>query len=153
MASIIRKGNGRRMIQFIDTAGKRRTVRLGKMSQRQAEAVKTKVENLVAAAISGHAIDDETARWVANLDSVLADKLSRVGLIPRRQTTSLKACLDAYIKSRTDLKPRTIMKLRTTQEGLLDFFGGPQAVDTRQSFCGPQIDSEAESRPVLFRDP
>ena len=48
MASLIRQKNGRQIIQFTDYGGKRPTIRLGKISLRQADAVKTNVENLVA---------------------------------------------------------------------------------------------------------
>ena len=60
-----------------------RPIRLGKATQRTAEGVKTKVEALVVAAITGSPLEDEVARWVANLDTRMADKLAGVGLIPR----------------------------------------------------------------------
>ena len=47
MASITREANGRRLIQFTDTDGKRRNIRLGKVSQRVAEAIKSKIESLI----------------------------------------------------------------------------------------------------------
>ena len=62
MASIAQDGGGRRRIQFVAKDGKRRAIRLGKVSQRQAEAVKVKVEQLNVASITGHAVDEETAR-------------------------------------------------------------------------------------------
>ena len=49
MASISKEPNGRRTIQFVGADGKRRSIRLGKVSQRTAEMVKVKVEALVAA--------------------------------------------------------------------------------------------------------
>jgi len=74
--------------------GKRKSIRLGKVAIRTAEAVKIKVEHLVAASLSGHALDDETARWVADLEEVLAGKLVAVGLIPKSESTTLQAFLD-----------------------------------------------------------
>ena len=65
MASIVNDLNGRKRIQFIASDGVRRAVRLGKASMKQAEAFKTKVEQLVTASITGHPPDDETARWMA----------------------------------------------------------------------------------------
>jgi len=52
----------------------------------------------------------------------MADKLARVGLIAKKQSATLETFLDAYIASRTDLKRRTLIKLRTTRDGLIEFF-------------------------------
>ncbi len=123
MASITRYSNGRKMIQFIAADGKRRSLRLGKASLRDAAFIKTKVERLVSSTISGHATDDETTRWVAKLDSVMAEKLVAVNLILKRETATLKAFIDAYIVGRTDVKPRTTMLYRQTQANLIEFFG------------------------------
>ena len=75
MASITRQPNGRRTIQFVGSDGRRRSVRLGKASQRVAEAVKIRIEHLNAASIHGHAIDDETARMVKKNDVVISTQL------------------------------------------------------------------------------
>lgn len=122
MASISREKNGRRTIQFVAPNGKRKSIRLGKTPQRTAEAVKIKVEQLVASKIAGHAVDDETARWIASLDSVMSDKLAAAGLIPRRETIALLGFIDLYMASRIDLKPRTQMKLTTTRRVLVELF-------------------------------
>ena len=47
MASITREANGRRTVQFVGADGKRRSIRLGKVSQRSAEGVKVRIEALV----------------------------------------------------------------------------------------------------------
>ena len=65
MASISRQPNGRKMIQFVGADKRRRSIRLGKVSMRKATAVKIKVESLVSAALSGHAVDDETLQRIA----------------------------------------------------------------------------------------
>ncbi|MCA9235754.1 MAG: site-specific integrase [Planctomycetales bacterium] len=128
MASISREPNGRRSIQFVAGDGKRRTIRLGKISQRGAEAVKLRVEQLNAAAISGHAVDPDTARWLATLDSPLHEKLARVGLIHERETATLTNYLAAYIVERTDVKPLTVKKYRTTERELVAHFGAEQSL-------------------------
>ncbi len=60
MASIIRltdrktrKPNGRRAVQFADLNGERRTIRLGKVSQDQAEEFGCNVDALVDARAAG----------------------------------------------------------------------------------------------------
>jgi len=123
MASISREKNGRRTIQFVGPDKKRRSVRLGKVPQKTAEAVKIKIEHLVAAAISGHALDSETAQWVRNLDTALADKLANAGLIAKRESATLGKFLDSYIDGRIDVKPRTRQWCRNAQRNLVEFFG------------------------------
>lgn len=61
MASITTEPGGRRTIQFVGRDNKRRSIRLGKVSQRIADAVKTRVEQLNAAQIAGHAVEADTA--------------------------------------------------------------------------------------------
>lgn len=122
MASISKESNGRRRIQFTDAAGKRQTLRLGKMNQRSAEAVKVKVEALVTASITGH-IDDETARWVAGLDKAMSDKLSRLGLIWQQRVLTLGEFVSMYVASREDLKARTRELLEKAGENLVELFG------------------------------
>ena len=56
MASLSTDPKGHRMIQFMAADGKRRTIRLGKVSRRQSESVKVRVERLVAAHLTGPGI-------------------------------------------------------------------------------------------------
>ena len=123
MASISRQTNGRRRIQFTGADGKRKTLRLGKVNQRTAEAVKVKVEDLVTSSITGHGPNDETARWLAGLDQAMLDKLSNVGLIGKQRVVTLGEFLDEYIGSRSDVKPRTQILYRQTKTALVEFFG------------------------------
>src|SRR5262245_58172678 len=126
MASISRGPNGRKTIQFVASDGKRKSVRLGKMSQHLAEEIRVKVEALNAVAVAGLPWDAETARWVNGLAPVLYDKLAAVGLLPRRQaavSVRLREVLDNYAKSRTDAKESTVTAMRTGAERLVAFFG------------------------------
>ncbi len=110
-------------MQFIGSDGRRRSVRLGKVPQRMAEAVRLRVEHLAAASITGHAVDDETARWVANLDDTLRDKLAAAGLVSRRHAAALGAFLDGYIDSRRDVKAGTVTVYGHTRRTLIEYFG------------------------------
>ena len=123
MASISKEKNGRRTIQFVGTDGKRRSIRLGKTSQRMAEAVKVRVEHLAAASVTGHALDSETARWVAELGDDLADKLAAVGLIPERESATLADFLQTYIDGRIDVKPASRVILRHVKRNLIAYLG------------------------------
>ena len=123
MASISKDANGRRTIQFVGSDGKRRSIRLGKVSQRLAESVQVKVEHLAAAQATGGAMDGETARWVANLDVQLSDKLAAVKLIPKRERATLGAFLDSYVTSRGDVKGSTATVYGHSRRCLVEYFG------------------------------
>lgn len=128
MASISRESNGRRTVQFIGTDGKRRSIRLGKVPQRTAEVVKLRVELLVSAKLAGHAIDDETARWIGGLDAVMHAKLSAKGveLVPSREAISAATVggfLDEFLTRRIDVKPATKEVWGQVVRNLRTFFG------------------------------
>src|SRR5436190_7464141 len=109
MASIAVEPNGRRRILFIGKDSKRRTIRLGKVSQSAAEKVNVKIEALVFASITGNTPDDETARWLMELDDTFVEKLAAVGLTKSRQTapeSTLEAFIDSFINMRTAKQPK-----------------------------------------------
>lgn len=125
MASIARDKRGNRRILFVAPDGKRPTIRLGKVSQRAAEAVKFRVEQLLAAKLTGHALEADTAQWVNELEPALSDKLARVGLIPKPQskTATLEAFLNDYVDGRSDIKARTVVRLKQAGRKLIECFG------------------------------
>src|SRR6516162_11645743 len=127
MASISKAANGYRTIQFVGGDGKRRSIRLGKVSHRQAEAVKFRVEALNAAAISKCPLDGDTAAWVAAIGDDLAAKLAAVGLVPERASALPGALLGEFITSyigrRTDLKPQTRTNFEIGRSRLVEYFG------------------------------
>jgi len=132
MASISSTPNGRRVIQFAAGDGKRRSIRLGKVSHRTAEGFKYRVEQLLASKITGQALDAETAHWVAELPSKLADKLATAGLIDHSQpkvVPTLAAFVDTYIARRTDVSPHTRRIWRQTAANLVQFFGSDRPLD------------------------
>ncbi len=130
MASLANDPGGRRRIQFVDADGLRKTIRLGKMSKRQAEAVKLRVEDLAAAQLSGGSPSDETSRWLANIDNGLREKLTSVGLAEFRTRKLLGEYVREYIQGRTDVKPNTLAKWRTSESLLISYFGASTKVDS-----------------------
>ncbi len=128
MASITTQRNGRRIIQFVGKDGKRRSLRLGKVSMRQAESVKVKVEDLVAGSITNHAISGDTAHWLQRVDDVLYGKLASVGLVPKRESAKLASFLDSYIAERTDVKASTQITYQNVRRNLVEFFGADIAL-------------------------
>jgi integrase len=128
MASISNSPGGLRTIQFMapDQSGKRKSIRLGKVSKRVAEEIKVKVEALVASKIAGLSWDGETARWVAALAPELAGKLAACGLIPKRQEAAavqLGPFLAEHIAGRTDVKEGTGSNLQIGANRLTAYFG------------------------------
>ncbi len=126
MASITTTAGGARRIQFFDGAKERKSIPLGRVTMERALEVKTKVEALNRDAIAGHAWQPATTRWVAKQGPDLYDKLAKVGLVPRREAVGPKtiaAWLDAYIKSRVDVKPGTAIAYAQTRRCLVGYFG------------------------------
>ena len=129
MASIGNEPGGRKRILFVARNRRRKTIRLGKVSQHQAETVRGHVENLVAAAW-GQAPPEETSRWVAGLPDLWRKRLEAAGLVAAAEPRSasepkltLGAFLDGYIDGRTDAKATTRTVWGHTRRNLVAFFG------------------------------
>ncbi len=88
MASIAKDPGGRKRIQFFGTDGSRKAVRIGKCTAVQAQAFKTKIEALIVARMQGSVIDQDTARWVADLPDATHAKADRGGLGRRESESS-----------------------------------------------------------------
>jgi len=134
MASVFTRASGARGIQFVDTAGERKTIPLGRVSQRIAERVKLHVEALIAANRSGIAIDADTAAWLAKIDRKLRAKLVAVGLARHDESTAdsvtaLGPFLERYLSIRSDIKPRTRINYLQANASLLRFFGPEKRLD------------------------
>ncbi len=124
MASISRDPSGNRSIQFIGKDGRRRTIRLGKVTQHLAETIKIKVEALVAAVKAALPIDNETATWLSKIDDELAGKLAAVGLIGGRQACpTLGEFLEKYTADRGDVEEGTRTNYGVIGNRLFEFFG------------------------------
>jgi len=133
MASIAREKNGTRRVLFTAPDGSRKTVRLGKVNQRHAEAVKVRIEQLLAAKITGHAVESDTAVWLTGIDTVLTDKLARVGLVPKadaKSATTLGAFCDAYVARRTDIKAASLLAVGQAVRNLKSFFGEGRTLES-----------------------
>src|SRR5262245_48236780 len=113
MANIVNDPNGFKRIQFVAPDGKRKTIRLGRATAKQATAFKVKVEALISQTITGVA-DDEVSRWLAGLGTEMYGRLAAVGLVRPRDCDghTLGALIDGYIAGRqADAKPRTLINL------------------------------------------
>lgn len=123
MASISTTAAGNRSIQFTNRDRRRKTIYLGVMPMKFVETIKGHVEKLNFAAITGHSVETETARWLTTISPILANKLAKVGLIAPREVAKLGPFLESYIKSRSDVKRASEVAYRQTQRWLLKHFG------------------------------
>lgn len=122
MASIQQRAPKAFLIQFYDRNGKKRGISISNITKKMAENIKVHVENLNAAARSGHVPPDVTSTWLAGIGDVLASKLAKVGLIEHRSVKTLGVFIEELFKERKDWKPRTLIKHETTKNHLLGFF-------------------------------
>jgi len=127
MASIARDKNGTRRILFVAPDGRRPTIRLGKVSQRAAEGVKYRVEQLLESLNLNRPMDGELAQWVADLEPRFASKLARVGLIPNpdaKSVVTLGQFLETWLSARKgDYKPASLISWGQVIKALTKFLG------------------------------
>lgn len=122
--------DGRATIQFADVDQKRKSIRLGAVPKRTAEAIKLRVEALLNSKITNTPIDRDTASWLTGIGAELADKLARSGLIAARASRLLGEFIPQYIDGRADLKAKTRKSMREMGARLVSFFGESRALDT-----------------------
>jgi integrase len=131
MASLFKKPNGSRQIQFVDGSGKRRTIHLGQMQGKQAESILVRVEMLISAKAGNTAIDAITSGWVAGLSDTLHDRLVRVGLVSVRgeRHVTISELFDRYFKTLT-IKSSTEKNYKSARAYLEDHFGHDREIAT-----------------------
>lgn len=81
MASLVLYGGGLRRIDFnLTPNGKRRSIRLGRVSAKSAQSVLAKVESLIADKLLNRHHDEEVSRWLGSLDETMLSRLRAAGL-------------------------------------------------------------------------
>jgi len=133
MASIsYDKKTGRRVVRFVGDDGKRRSVRLGDVSKRQAETAKGYIEDIVACKATGSSPKGTTAEWLAGMPDAIRRRIESVGPIElqeRRECPTVAAWVATYIESRKDVKDSTRVKYGQAKGRLLAFFGPDKRLD------------------------
>ena len=114
-------------IWFKDKDGKRRSIRLGRVTRRDADALRVKIDALLSATLSGNSLDRETVIWLADLGSELYDKLLTVGLVPERKRMNISDLFEQFIDNR-HVKDSTLITYRNVKRNMVDFFGAEKAV-------------------------
>ena len=108
MASITKRPNGHKWIQLKDSRNKRQTIRLGKCTQKNAESIKLKIEEILACNLGNFPLSPATIEWLQGLENNLHEKLAKCGLLPARESRALGLFVSNYLSGRTDLKPITL---------------------------------------------
>ena len=93
-----------------------------------AETILANIEALLEAKLSCRSLAPEVAEWIGKIPDMLAKRLVGVGLIAPREkrqedATKLGEFVDAYLLSRTDIKPRTRINLLQVRKNLVNHFG------------------------------
>ncbi len=122
MASVSKRPNGRRRVHFTGLNGKRQTIYLGKISQRQAERFCKRVEDLLACRLMGEPVDYDTAEWVGKLAPGMHSKLAACGLATLRQVRTLGDLVRDFRKS-INVATTTCRHIRVVTDNLLSCFG------------------------------
>lgn len=127
MASLVNRPNGHRWIQFTDSDGKRKTLRLGKIPKRDAVSIKVHVERLISSKITSQTIADETSRWIADISDAMRTKLVGVKLLQageKSRDVSLDVFVEEYCAERSnDCEASTVRKIRSSLKQLVHHIG------------------------------
>ena len=130
MASLVSRPNGRKEVQFTDTDGSRKTLRLGKVNMKDAQPILTQVELLLSAKGMNSSPKPQTVEFLKGLDATLLERFAKVGLIEARKSAILSEYIASYIKRRVDAKPGTVLKWQATEKQLTNFFGAGRDLRT-----------------------
>ena len=131
MASLVTRKSGLRFVQFVNAAGERRTVTLGKIAPREADRIRDKIEQLATARRNGLEPSSDVQHWLAKVGDDLHSKLVAVGLADPREkpkAVTLGDFLSAYLALRADVKGSTATVYGHTRRCLVGFFGADKAL-------------------------
>ncbi|MBM4026752.1 MAG: integrase [Planctomycetes bacterium] len=124
------KRGSRLRILFVDWDGKRRTLRLGKLSINQARLAKVKVQALLDSRFVGR-LDPDTEQWLANLPDRMHARLVAAGLTDARSgpvAVAVGRLCEQYVTDRTDVKTNTANVYRHTGANLVGHFGADKPI-------------------------
>ncbi|MEN0109082.1 MAG: phage integrase SAM-like domain-containing protein [Planctomycetota bacterium] len=125
MASVVSQPNGRFCVQFKRPDGKRDTMRLGKVDRRTAQRFAERIDELITGVALRQPLHPNTADWLASLPAKTHDKLSKAGLVSKRESTPVVTVgeLTAHYLQHKVGKPSTLKKYENAAENLRKFFG------------------------------
>lgn len=122
MASVSTSANGTRKVQFTAPDGNRKTIYLGQINRKGADAIARHIEALCSAKVSGQSLTRDTAAWLSETGEALRGKLAALGLIAAPKRANLGEFLREYILARPDVKPATLEVWAQPVRNLIEFF-------------------------------
>lgn len=129
MASIITTKSGLRQIRFhCPQTGKRKTIRLGRITLEFAKDLLWIVQRLVDAKRTGNGIGRVLADRLQEIPDDIHRRIARVGLLSERETTCLGKYLDEFIERRQDVKKSTKLVYGHTKRCLIEYFGSDRGL-------------------------
>ena len=128
MASVtqeIRNGRTLYRIEYRDKDKRRRKIRLGSISKRDAQAIAVKVQSIVSSTIAGNNdLANATAEWLQQIGDDLHAKLVEQGLCQPRNQSTLGEWLTLYLERHNPRVGSYCQKaLGRSQTLLTEFFG------------------------------
>jgi integrase len=137
MASLSADAGGNRILQFTNADGFRKTIRLGKRTEKTADKIREKVELLADDAKHKRQHASHVVRWIRHIeheDASLYDKLAEHGLVPPRvvagQVTVELLCT-SFINNRFgDVKGSTSTIYGHAKRNLMEYFGAGKRADS-----------------------
>ncbi len=140
MASITTANSGSKRALFYDETKTRRTVYLGRVSDKEAETIRRRIEGILSSKILGSPMAQDDAAWLAK-SPALREKLIAVGLvepepIPEKVIIpTLDAFLDGYIKRHgKSRKPATVAVWKQVVANLKEYM--PEGIRINQITAG-----------------
>jgi integrase len=146
MASITAR-NGRRIVQFVAQDGKRCTLSLGRMTERNARLFAASLDRLLAARRAAVPPDAATEAWLAALPDELHGRLAAAGLVQGRAAETVGAFLDTWLDGRRDYKPASLVAWGQVARDLRQHFGAD-----RQLRCIDRSAAEGFRQWLIERD-
>ncbi len=121
------KKNNRWLIQFVAPDGVRRSISTKSNNAKdkgrgRAETFKGRIEELLAAKLTGSAIPRNVAVWIADLPDETHNRLEKIGLVEPRLSAKLGPFLADWFEERKNRKKSTLIVWGRARRNLLDFF-------------------------------
>lgn len=146
MAGIVNRPNGHRWVQWYSDGAKFR-LRLGKVSQSQAETVKRLVEAILGSTKVGERPAGDVMSRVRKLDPSIQRQLDRLGLIGEYRNPTLQEFVDDFVSTSIGAD-NTVRNHEQLAKRLVEFFGANTRVkDIKPSDADRWRKSRAQKAP------
>ena len=126
MASFYRATGRKGYVAQVWINGSAIKIYLGRVTKTQARTICRYLDRLKVATETGVTPSNEAKNWAESVSPRIRNRLETVGLVTvtrSKMPRELGPFLDAYIESRTDWKPKTVLKQQNVRRHLCDELG------------------------------